>query len=169
MDHFQYTALQHFVDDGEKDHPPVFTGRQDVLRHILIKATRTFERHSGIPGNTTVITGAPGAGKSSVLGEIHHRSSDENHVRVFYASESDVIQNLPMVLQSIAYAGMATPAGWRKALVRFGHHWASHLPTVSGFGMTVDLKRLFTSPPPPRRKISERSPHDIRGRCGPLS
>ena len=162
MTAFQRTACQHFVDDGEKDHPPVFTGRQDVLKHILTKATRTFERHSGIPGNTTVITGAPGAGKSSVLGEIHHRSSDENHVRVFYASESDVIQNLPMVLQSIAYAGMATPAGWRKALVRFGHHWASHLPTVSGFGMTVDLKRLFTSPPPKNlREIATRYPREM--------
>ena len=162
MDHFKRSALQRFIHLREKSPPPVFVGRQAVIHDILMIANQTRQEKTGIPGNTTVITGAPGAGKSSVLGEIHHRSSDENHVRVFYASESDVIQNLPMVLQSIAYAGMATPAGWRKALVRFGHHWASHLPTVSGFGMTVDLKRLFTSPPPKNlREIATRYPREM--------
>ncbi len=55
MTSFQRDALQNFVDDGEKDHPPVFVGRQDILKHVLTKATRTSARKSGIPGNTTVI------------------------------------------------------------------------------------------------------------------
>ncbi|MCY3984259.1 MAG: hypothetical protein OXD29_03180 [Roseovarius sp.] len=145
MTSFQRDALQNFVDDGEKDHPPVFTGRQDILKHVLTKAARTSDRKSGIPGNTTVITGAPGAGKSSVLGEIDKRSSDENNVRVVHASESDVTKHIPKVLQAIAYAGIATSSGWSEALLKFGHKWSSYVPTVGGFGMSIDLKTLFTS------------------------
>ena len=148
MANFKRSELQHFVDDGEKDHPPVFAGRQDILKSVLTKATRTSARKCGIPGNTKIITGAPGAGKSSVLSEINQRSSDENNVRVVQASESDVIKHIPKILQAIAYAGMATPAGWREALFRFDHHWTSHLPTVSGLGMSLDLKTLFTSTAP---------------------
>ncbi|MCY4304483.1 MAG: hypothetical protein OXC62_06855, partial [Aestuariivita sp.] len=90
MANFKRSELRHFVDDGEKSPPPVFVGRQDVLKHVLTKATRTSDRKSGIPGNTTVIQGAPGAGKSSVLSEIDRLSLSAN-VRVVKIT-SDFLQ-----------------------------------------------------------------------------
>ncbi|MCY4306226.1 MAG: hypothetical protein OXC62_15845 [Aestuariivita sp.] len=99
----------------------MFVRCQSVLTDVLTIATETRQERVGIPSNTTVITGAPGKGKSSVLGEIDKRSSDESNVRVVHASESDVTKHIPKVLQPIAYAGIATPAGWSEALLKFGH------------------------------------------------
>ncbi len=148
MANFKRSELQRFVNRREKSPPPVFVGRKSVLNDVLTIAAETRQERIGIPGNTTVLTGAPGAGKSSVLGEIAKRSFYENNVRVVHASESDVTKHIPKVLQAIAYAGIATSAGWSEALLKFGNKWSSYLPTVGGFGMSIDLKTLFTSNAP---------------------
>ncbi len=148
MTSFQRDELQRFVNRREKSSPPVFVGRTSVLSDVLAIAAETGQERVGIPGNTTVITGAPGAGKSSVLGEINKRSSCAKNVRVVQASESDVARHIPKVLQAIAYAGLASSAGWSEALLRFGNKWSSYLPTIGGFGMSLDLKTVFTSNTP---------------------
>jgi len=48
MTAFQRDALQNFVDDGAKEHPPVFVDRTSLLNEIRTKATRTFARKIGI-------------------------------------------------------------------------------------------------------------------------
>ncbi|MCY4305137.1 MAG: hypothetical protein OXC62_10245 [Aestuariivita sp.] len=67
MTSFHRDELQHFVNRCEKSPTPVFVGRQSVLTDVLTIATETRQERVGIPGNTTVITVAPGAGKRSVL------------------------------------------------------------------------------------------------------
>ncbi|MCY4006272.1 MAG: ATP-binding protein [Rhodobacteraceae bacterium] len=117
---FQRDALQHFVEDGEKSPPPVFVGRQAILKQALIKAKRTGERKRGIPGNTTVITGAPGAGKSSVLGELGLRAAQTAGARVIPIANTDLEQNIPGVLRAIAVAGSSEPTQWLNFRGRLG-------------------------------------------------
>ena len=68
---FQKEALVTFAQRGEKSAPPVFIGRQEILDDIIQRADVGWQNHqSGEPGNTLVIQGAPGAGKSSIIAEL---------------------------------------------------------------------------------------------------
>ena len=68
---FKKDALVTFAQRGEKSAPPVFIGRQEILDDIIQRADVGWQNHqSGEPGNTLVIQGAPGAGKSSILAEL---------------------------------------------------------------------------------------------------
>ncbi len=148
MTNFKRSELRHFVNMREKSPPPVFVGRKAVIDDVLTIAATTAQERRGIPGNTTVIQGAPGAGKSSVLHQIESQSSRETEIRVVRASETDVTKHIPKVLQAIAFAGLATADGWREALLKYGQIWSSYLPIVSGFGVNVDFRPLFTSQVP---------------------
>lgn len=67
-------GLELFIRRGEKRPPPVFAGRQDVLDDIVSTAELAWkDREEGFPGNTRIIQGAPGAGKSSILAELQKR------------------------------------------------------------------------------------------------
>ena len=71
MGMFKKEALVTFAQRGEKSAPPVFMGRQEILDDIIQRADVGWQNHqSGEPGNTLVIQGAPGAGKSSILAEL---------------------------------------------------------------------------------------------------
>ncbi len=133
MDSLQREALQNFVDDGEKDHPPVFAGRQDVLQDVLVKARRTGERQGGIPGNTTVIQGAPGAGKSSVLSELEIQAPHVADARVVKISNTDLIKAIPAVTRAIAIASASEPAQWLDLWARMGSKWIQTLPYQKDF------------------------------------
>ncbi|MCY4304926.1 MAG: hypothetical protein OXC62_09155 [Aestuariivita sp.] len=61
MSEFKRTALHDFVHIREKSPPLIFVGRNDVIADILTIAKKTKTNRVGIPGNTTVIQGAPGA------------------------------------------------------------------------------------------------------------
>ncbi|MCY4274651.1 MAG: ATP-binding protein [Gammaproteobacteria bacterium] len=74
MNEFNSSVLRQFIDEGEKRAPPVFVGRDDILDDILSISKRSWkpgawfrEGNHGIAGNTRIVHGAPGAGKSSVL------------------------------------------------------------------------------------------------------
>ncbi len=70
--------LRVFVNETEKEPPPVFVGREDLLTDIEVKATTGWEKHGrGLAGNTIVVQGAPGAGKSSLLVELEKRNNGE--------------------------------------------------------------------------------------------
>ncbi|MYF54764.1 hypothetical protein F4225_03135 [Candidatus Poribacteria bacterium] len=75
---FDREGLQDFVDSGDKSPPPVFVGREDILRDIEATARRIRKEYiatgQGNPGETRIIQGAPGAGKSSVIAELRNRS-----------------------------------------------------------------------------------------------
>ena len=73
---YDENGLRDFIAAGEKSPPPVFVGREDVISDILAAAKRAWRpgkgRH-GEPGMTRIVHGAPGSGKSSVLGEMQSR------------------------------------------------------------------------------------------------
>ncbi len=64
-------GLQDFAAAGDREAPPYFAGRTEVLRDIEGAAGRCWnvwtKGQGKTPGATRVIYGAPGAGKSSVL------------------------------------------------------------------------------------------------------
>ena len=160
MANFKRSELQHFVDDGEKDHPPVFTGRQDILKHVLTKATRTSARKSGIPGNTTVIQGSPGAGKSSVLSEIDRLSLSAN-LRVVKITSGLLQESPPNVLKRIAFAAATEPAKWQAAIQQFGTKWAQRIGRIEFMGLSTDLASVFTDEPSSSLiNLEERLPSD---------
>ncbi|MCY4153136.1 MAG: ATP-binding protein [Aestuariivita sp.] len=107
MAYFKRSELKHFVEDGEKDHPPVFAGRRNIMEPILTTVRRTGERKRGIPGNTTVIQGAPGAGKSSVLRELTRFNTDlsEEGPKTLYISSVELEENFSDVLLAIGTLG----------------------------------------------------------------
>ena len=75
---FDREGLKDFIDSGDKSPPPVFVGREDILRDIEATARRIRKEYiatgQGNPGETRIIQGAPGAGKSSVIAELKYRS-----------------------------------------------------------------------------------------------
>ena len=61
-------GLRNFIGDGDKHSPPVFVGRQNVLADITYASNRAWHNRAvGHPGETRVVQGAPGAGKTSIL------------------------------------------------------------------------------------------------------
>ena len=66
-------GLGDFAAAGDRDVPPYFAGRKDILSNIANAATRcwiAWQNGKKTPGATRVIQGAPGAGKSSILRHI---------------------------------------------------------------------------------------------------
>ncbi len=95
--------LQDFIDRGEKSHPPVFVGREDILQTITRKALLARKDGASPDGNTRIIQGAPGAGKSSILRELDLRN--KRNLRVVNVSDVEVSQSIPKIIASLALAG----------------------------------------------------------------
>ena len=120
MASFQRSALQRFIRLREKSPPPVFVGRQAVINDILTIAGQTWVEKTGIPGNTTVITGAPGAGKSSLLAELENQAVPTSGARVITITNTDLEQNLSGITRAIAVTGSSEPAQWLDFKSRLG-------------------------------------------------
>jgi len=107
MAEFQREQLRHFVNMREKSHPPVFVGRRALLNDILTIAQTTGVEGVGIPGNTTVIQGAPGAGKSSVLGHLTRLNINrsEKGPKALSISSVELDENFSDVLLALAALG----------------------------------------------------------------
>ncbi len=60
--------LENLAESGERDHPLVFVGRENIVGRI-IRATRILPPRGG-KGKTFVIEGAPGAGKTALITEV---------------------------------------------------------------------------------------------------
>lgn len=107
MADFQRARLQHFVDRGSKSYPPVFVGRKALLNEILTISRTTGVEGAGIPGNTTVIQGAPGAGKSSVLSYLTRFNTHrpETGPKVLHISSVELEENFSDVLLAIGALG----------------------------------------------------------------
>ncbi len=149
MAEFCQKRLQNFVDDGEKTPPPVFVGRADILQHVLTKIRRTGEKMEGIPGSTTIIQGAPGAGKSSILSELERRAPDDVNARVVKISNTDLETNLPNITRAIAFAGAAGSEQWFELWTRFGAGWFQRLPQMTNLQIPAcaDLNELLQMRP----------------------
>ena len=152
MTAFQREALQDFVDDGAKDYPPVFIGREDLLGEILTKSRRAMERVQAgkqvAPGHTVIIQGAPGAGKSSILHELVSRSDTGSASRTVVISNVHLQQALPLVVQALAFAGSTSKENWLHTVSQYGPSWIQRIDQVSAFGFGVSLKDIPETPQP---------------------
>ncbi len=69
----QRTALVEFIEDKDRGRASIFVGRKAELSHVQACVNKLLRRQDGVaPGIdlTTVIQGAPGAGKSALLEKI---------------------------------------------------------------------------------------------------
>ena len=74
MASFDRDGLAFFIGGSDKNPPPVFVGRQEVLEDVVRVAERAWTlRATGESGVTRIIQGAPGAGKSSILTKLEER------------------------------------------------------------------------------------------------
>ena len=83
MSKLNIDELARFVSKGEKAPPPVFIGRENILTDIEKAAALRFKDNNadGAPGNTRVVQGAPGAGKSSLIFEIKRNLNWQNNLK----------------------------------------------------------------------------------------
>ncbi len=133
---FDREGLQEFVASGDKSPPPVFVGRKEILQDIEAASRRSWKGWEalahGNPGETRVVQGAPGAGKSSIIVELTNRlqekmvaEADTPSVpppRVVKVSPEMVADDLPSVLTILAgAAGLSSPI-WSNLLskLKFG-------------------------------------------------
>ena len=126
---FEAERLRDFAQETEGAPPPVFVGRGDVLDDIEEAATLAWTRKDpppdapptakgGAPKNTRIVQGAPGVGKTSILAELVKRSAERDGApgrsRVLAFESSEVVEDLPRVLRTIAAAGSLAPARWHE-------------------------------------------------------
>ncbi len=145
MSKFRRVPLDDFVHMREKSLPPVFVGRRDIISQCLTIAQKTGQVKGGIPGNTTVIQGAPGAGKTSVLGIIQQLAPTAG-VRVVRLGNNAVEHDLPDVLKAIACAGSYDHARWNALWESFGMSWARRVmggaaPEISSYDSLRTLQK----------------------------
>jgi len=146
---FRSEALRRFVIAGEKSSPPVFVGREDILTEILQKSSLGFEQGTAPPGNTRIIQGAPGAGKTSILLELERRGQQDDHApRTVVVTDVEIEQHLSNVLQSIALAAAAPRQEWVQTVTQIGSYVGTRLGAINLFGFSADIARLVESFPP---------------------
>ncbi|MCY4306528.1 MAG: ATP-binding protein, partial [Aestuariivita sp.] len=90
MSEFKRIALQRFVNRPEKSEPPIFVGRGTIINKVFTIAQEVGDDRVGIPGNTTVIQGAPGAGKSSVLHHLTHTNDKDDEPKTLVLSSVEL-------------------------------------------------------------------------------
>ena len=143
MGTFRSEALRRFVIAGEKSSPPVFVGREPILTENLQKASLGFEQGTAPPGNTRIIQGAPGAGKTSILLELERRGQQGDHTpRTVVVTDVEIEQHLATVLKSIALAASAPQKAWVQTVTQIGSYIGARLGTISLFGFSADVARF---------------------------
>ncbi len=147
---FDREGLEDFVARGEKSSPPVFVGRDRVIRDIQRAAALVWKHRDrgGVPGATRILHGAPGAGKSSILAELRDRSlaadQAEGTPRVLTVSSRELKQDLPGVLAAVAAIGRTPHGDW----IRWARGIAGRLTASIGFaGLRIGLEGGAGKPP----------------------
>ncbi len=122
MTEFRREALQDFVSTTDGDTPPVYIGRGDILTRIEGYANASWKGRGtpvhGVGKATTIVQGAPGAGKSALMKQLKERSNlirahlpDQS--RVVLISSEDLLVEMPDVLELIGLAGGLSPDIWK--------------------------------------------------------
>ncbi len=137
MVEFRKEALEDFVNATDGAPPPVYIGREDILSRIEAKANNTWKglgaSAHGVGKASTIVQGAPGAGKSVFLDRLKVRSTDTrahlpNQSRVVVVSSKDILEGLLDVLELVGLAGGLPSEKWRRM--------------SSNFVLGVDLKAI---------------------------
>ncbi len=114
----QMDGLLEFIDSSPSPPPPVFVGRQDVIRDIE-KRLPYLLKTSGRPKETRLIYGAPGAGKSSILAELEKRGlKDEGEKYNVLVLNSERLDDMDEVMESLSIAAGLSSPEWRKILLK---------------------------------------------------
>ena len=127
---FDPEKLHDFLARGDKSPPPVFVGRDGVLKDIEEAGATAWKGRSetiagkqvqhGVAGMTRIVQGAPGAGKSSILAKLFSRSSERHGApgqsRVLTVGSRQLLDNLPDVLHAVAAGACLEPVRWREFL-----------------------------------------------------
>ncbi len=153
---FKKDALVTFVRRGEKSAPPVFIGRQAILDDIIQRADVGWQNYqSGEPGNTLVLQGAPGAGKSSIIAELHkniNKGDDEkapwfkDEPRILRLSNSEV-RDPKLVFGRLADAVDQKKA--RDLMAEKSKFWNASIRTgIPAIGVEVSRSRQTSSKAP---------------------
>jgi len=150
MTGFDRERLEDFIHSGEKSPPPVFVGRRDVLDDIFRTAHLCWKKDSHrLPGNTRIIHGAPGAGKSAILNELEVRSlaadAESGAPRVLALSNVELETDLSAVLAAVAKAGTATPHRWTGLVEAM----TGKVGSVGAFGFSIGLINRTSAEPAP--------------------
>ncbi len=121
MTDFRREALQDFVENTEGDRPPVYVGREDIIAQVEAYARTSWKgpgasRH-GVGKATTVVQGAPGAGKSALIHEMKDRSilvGDHlpEQYRVVTLTSEELMDDLTQVLELVGLAGGLPIKSW---------------------------------------------------------
>ncbi|MCY4303820.1 MAG: ATP-binding protein [Aestuariivita sp.] len=149
MSGFKRQELVHFITDGSKASPPVFAGREMILDEILTTSVRAFERGSAPAGNTIVIQGAPGAGKTSILKEIENQSQKAGmQPRPLIVSPADIKNNRTEVLKAIAVIASKPQADWLTMIKRTGANVARRTGSVSFLSLSIDFANMVRADAP---------------------
>ncbi len=128
MTEFRREALEDFVNATDGDTPPVYIGREDILSRIEGYASATWKGRGtpihGVGKATTIVQGAPGAGKSALMKELKARSTEirahlPNQSRVVTFSSQQLLSNLTGVLRTIGLAAGWPSEGWRDVSAHF--------------------------------------------------
>jgi len=76
QEHPQIAALKKFARSGDRSHSPFFTGREEILSLVTEHCQEALElarEGKALQGNTILLQGAPGAGKTAILTELKTR------------------------------------------------------------------------------------------------
>ena len=125
----------------------MFVGRQSILNDVLTIAVQTSQERAGIPGNTTVIQGAPGAGKSSVLSELTRFNTDpsEEGPKTLHISSVELEENFPDVLMAIGALGRTKKSQLKTHVLKGAQLGSLALLDIAGLiDINIqDVKTLF--------------------------
>lgn len=110
------TNLREFVESTDRDPPPVFAGREEIIDRVTKAVTRCRLNTIDTACFTHVIHGAPGAGKTSLLTEIRQRLGGEN------GSVG------PLTVVSVEWDELSDKARLASKFINAYHHLEPHIP-----------------------------------------
>ncbi len=121
MTDFKRADLLAFTRTTEKDPPPILIGREAILARQMEAVEVAWRGEAapehGAPGQTQILHGAPGAGKSSILAELRKRSKEAGVglgvFRVVELAPHDLQTDLAGAVRTVAAAGGMPPDRWQ--------------------------------------------------------
>ena len=130
MDEEARANLLEYVEEGDRNEPPIFVGRDEIISRVIRDVERCRLNTSERACFTSVLNGVPGAGKTSLLSEIKNQiSSEDGAVGVVSVVSLEGVElgNYPRVASAFihAYSGRGSIPDSEKSkstTAKFGIH-----------------------------------------------